>query len=152
MLPVFKVREETRDYWGFSMEWAVILISSFAAVLQTLQTWHELRGGSSTAVQVRQLTKAEIVQAAAVLKGVLSEETLKKMAERVKACETRFNEVINGTDYLPSEKDQAAVAVGACMCRELWRIKHANGTLPEGYCQEVWYALDCQNREPQIHA
>ena len=38
------------------------------------------------------------------------------------------------------------------MCRELWRIKHANGTLPEGYCQEVRYTLDCQNREPQIHA
>ena len=93
------------------MEWAVILISSFAAVLQTLQTWHELRGGSTTAVQVRQLTKAEIIEAAAVLKGVLSEETLKMMAERVKACETRFSEILKNTDYLPSEKDQASVAL-----------------------------------------
>jgi hypothetical protein len=115
-----------------TMELAMLLVSSFSAILQSLQTWNDLRGRGDVQVQTRVLTKAEIVEQATAIRTVLSDETIKKMLDRVQACERRFNEVLDSVDYSPSEKDQAAVAVGACMCREMWRIKLAGNDIPGG--------------------
>ena len=133
------------------MEWAMLLVSTFSAILQSLQTWNDLRGRGDVQVQTRVLTKTEIVEQATAIRTVLSDETIKKMLERVQACERRFNEVLDSVDYSSSEKDQASVAVGACMCREMWRIKLAGNDIPGGRWEEVWYKLDCPNRKPEIH-
>jgi hypothetical protein len=130
------------------MDAAALIISTISAVLQALQTWHEFRGTSDTTVKTRPITATEVAQQAAVLRSILSQQTLEIMARRMKDCETYFSEMLESKGkYLPQEIDEGSVAVGACMCRELWRMKRANGSIPEGVLQEFWYTLDCPNRE-----
>jgi hypothetical protein len=130
------------------MDPATLIISTISAVLQALQTWHELRGTSNVAVKIKPITAADVAQQAAVLRSILTQQTLEIMARRMKDCETYFSEMLESKGkYLPQEIDEGSVAVGACMCRELWRIKRANGSIPDGVLQEFWYTLDCPNRE-----
>ena len=78
--------------------------------------------------------------------GFAPQTTIDILSQRIESCFTKYDVVLVDDDFLPGEMDSATRALTKCICRELNRLKMANGNnLPTKTLNEMWNGYGCKD-------
>jgi hypothetical protein len=133
-----------------TLEIAKTLFAGISAASAAVQAWFKSKEQRTAAATFRHtyqsvLTSPEAHAAAQELVLIMPAEALAKLEKRAASCWTRYDEVLNDDEFLPGEIDKASVAVQACVCRELNRIRVLNGMIPPRW-EPQWALYDCEGK------
>ena len=128
------------------METAALLVSLFSAIMQSLQTWDQLKGTSRSDVLTRQLTNQDVQRQAEIIAKLVPQAIIDSLLARVQRCFQNYKRVLDAPPFQFSEEDvdAATMALKACVCRELARLKAIDGDLPpDTVFVEYWWEYQC---------
>ena len=136
------------------IEFAKLFFSGISAAAAAIGVWQKTRDNRKAADTFDQVFEeikdsGEAEEAAEQLVKIIPGEVIKDLEARADKCWSGYRDVLDG-DYLPIEIDQATVAVQACVCRELSRIKVLNGHIPERWTAQ-WDTYSCENRKLNLN-
>jgi len=129
---------------------AQLLVSIVSTGMQAIQLWHELRERTKVADLIKTVEIAKIstetVEEAQTLQILIPRDILNALADRVNQCWSKYKKIIESSDYLPQEIDEATEALKKCICRELRRIYELNKEIPSGILKRWWDAYECYTK------
>ena len=128
------------------METAALLVSVFSAIMQSLQTWDQLKGRSRSDAVTRPLTDPDVQRQAMTIARLVPQEVLESLLTRIQRCFKNYKRVLDAppTEYSQDEIDEATIALKSCVCKELARMKAIDGDLPaDTVLVEYWGEYRC---------
>jgi len=122
-----------------------IIISGISAAMQAIQLWLQFRDRHRAAEPLDHIEERapEFQAESSQLQQLVPTDILLTLQERAEACWSKYKNVLQDTQYLPEEIDDATEAVKACMCRELNRLMSVNGTIPPGTLRNCYDQYRC---------
>jgi hypothetical protein len=127
------------------------MIAGISAVMQAIQTWLAVRDRKRAAdaydnILSIALSDREVAEESYYLNSVVPLHILIALVGRTENCFNRYSDILKSEEaFLPSEVDEATIAVKRCVCRELKRIYELSGSVPPGRLQRWWELYDCEN-------
>jgi hypothetical protein len=125
------------------------IIAAASAAMQAIQTWLAFRDRKRAAKTYdvalsSALSDVTTAEESHLLTTVVPLHILISLAGRTDNCFNRYSEILKSDqEYLPSEVDDATLALKRCVCRELRRIYELNGSIPPGKLREWWNLYRC---------
>lgn len=134
------------------METAAFVVALVRGTMQAIDFWQNQRDRSKAVQAMKSVeevaTQPEAIRQGQALLNLAPQSTIDLLNQRIKTCQSRYDKVLaDDQGYLPDEVDAATEAVIRCICRELRRLMKVNGHLPEGWMQEYWDRMGCEDRE-----
>jgi hypothetical protein len=134
-------------------ELARTFFAGLSAANAAIQIWRTIRDKKAAAKEFDRVFEEtqrspQAEAAASELVAIIPPEVIEDLEARADSCWTGYRKVLGG-DYLPDEVEKATVAVQACVCRELRRLKTLNGSIPPRW-QPQWEKYNCENQVEQI--
>ena len=126
------------------------LLKDLMALFDTIDKQAERKESNTFKVVARQIVQTEIDDKYEVevsqLQMLIPDEVLTTFERRIERCWKMYNAVLATDDYLPTDIDNASLALQKCICRELNRLLIVNGEIPNGHMLNYWNKYKCQTR------
>jgi hypothetical protein len=133
-----------------------MIIAGVSAAMQAIQTWVAVRDRNQAAEVYddtfeEALSDIKIAEESSLLVAVVPMHILIVLASRTDDCFNRYSVMLKSEEeFLPSEIDEATLAVKKCVCRDLKIIYELNGSIPAGKLQQWWELYHCKNMKDDL--
>ncbi len=127
------------------------LLKDLMALFDTIDKQTERKASNTFKVVARQIVQTETNnkynEEVSQLQMLIPDEVLTTFERRIERCWKMYNTVLaTENDYLPTDIDDASLALQKCICRELNRLLMVNGEIPNGHMLNYWDKYKCKTR------
>lgn len=125
------------------------LLTDLIALFDAIDKQGKDKAPSTFKVVARQVVQTEVEKKyndeVLTLQMLVPTTVLNSFERRIDRCWTMYNQVLATDDeYLPTDIDDASVALQKCICRELNRLLIVNGGIPDGRMLNYWEKYKCK--------
>ena len=125
------------------------LLTDLIALFDAIEKQDIEKAQNTFNVVARQVVQTDVEnkynKEVSTLQMLVPKHVLHSFERRIDTCWTMYNQVLATDDeYLPTDSDNASIALQKCICRELNRLLIVNGEIPNGFMLDYWGKYKCR--------